>query len=162
MCALPGRDTAAEKIFPASSDVHVSRDELCSCEDTSCVQEFIGATATRAVKAAKNRPKLCVPIVITCPAGSCDPITTRNQFERFCVPESMAQRSMLPGHHPERNPPETSYRMHYPVRSVKDLERNQSAVARQAEDAALRKVVFAHYWALEHLEFSGCVQENSS
>ena len=52
----------------------------------------------------------------------------------------MVRGSMLPGH-PDRNPPaETMNRLHHPVRNAQDMERNQAAVARQAEDAALRKV----------------------
>lgn len=110
----------------------------------STYTEFIGATAHKALKAAKNRPKRFSPIVITCPAGSTDPITAKNQFERFCVPLAMVQRSMVPGH-PDRNPAaETMNRLHYPVRNAKDTERNQAAVARQAEDAALRKVLFGY------------------
>lgn len=72
--------------------------------------------------------------------GSCDPITSRNHFDRFCVPEAMVQKSLVPGL-PERNAAETVNRVHYPVRNAKDLERNQAAVARAAADAALRKVL---------------------
>jgi hypothetical protein len=89
---------------------------------------------------ATKRVKALEPVVISCPFGSCDPVTDVSRFTRFAVPEGYEQPSVTPFTNADRNPPKTTNRMAFQQRSAQGVAKSMASAEAQMQESQTMKV----------------------
>lgn len=104
------------------------------------LQASIGASGTTAVQSGKQPHRASKPIIVTCPFGSCDPVTDVSGFSKFDAPVSFLQPSWMPFTEARRNPPDTCTRLAFQKRAAADVCRSMAAAQRQVAESGKAKV----------------------
>lgn len=126
-----------------SSSVHVAHVpplRIYTCEKLLALQDTTGASGTLALQNAKQPHRASQPVIITCPFGSCDPVTDVSRFRTFNLPQSFTQPSRMPLTDAERNPPDTCTRLAFRKRAAADVCRSMAAAQWQVAESAKAKV----------------------